>query len=150
VQVEAFLADTVQAAGGKLSALGIGWTTVSTGGLPARHDRIGVGVVVRLEDGETGNHRLELRLLEPDGSERQLGRAADGAAISALNAPFEVQGTGERTATFALNLDGLVFEHEGSYTLVVGLDGLEAKRLSFRVQARPSQPAAEFRGGMYL
>jgi hypothetical protein len=150
MQVEAFLADTVQAAGGKLSALGIGWTTVSTGGLPARHDRIGVGVVVRLGDGETGHHRLELRLLEPDGSERQLGRDPDGAEVTALNAPFEVQGTGERTATFALNLDGLVFEREGSYTLVVGLDGLEAKRLSFSVQARPSPPAAEFRGGMYL
>jgi hypothetical protein len=150
VQVEAFLADTVQAAGGKLSALGVGWTTISTGGLPARHDRIGVGVIVRLGAGEAGSHRLELRLLEPDGSERQLGRTPDGTDIGTLNAPFDVQGTGERTATFALNLDGLVFEREGAYTVVIGLDGLEAKRLSFRVQARPSDPPAEFRGGMYL
>ena len=150
MQIEAFLADTVQAAGGKLSALGIGWTTISTGGLPARHDRIGVGVIVRLETGEAGSHRLELRLLEPDGSERQLGRAPDGTDIGALNAPFDVQGTGERTATFALNLDGLIFEHEGLYTVAIGLDGLEAKRLVFRVQARPSEPPAEFRGGMYL
>ena len=150
MQIEAFLADTVQAAGGKLSALGIGWTTISTGALPARHDRIGVGVIVRLDEGEPGNHRLDLRLLEPDGTERQLGRGADGAEIRSLAAPFEVPGEGQRAATFALNLDGLVFEREGSYTIVVGLDGLEAKRLAFRVQAPPSAPASEFRGGVYL
>jgi len=150
MQVEAFLADTVQAAGGKLSALGIGWTTISTGRFPARHDRIGVAVIVRLSPGDGGHHRLELRLLEPDGSERQLGRAPDGSDVRALDAPFDIPGTGDRTATFALNLDGLVFDREGSYSVVIGVDGLEAKRLVFRVQSRPTDPPAEYRGGVYL
>ena len=150
MELEAFLADSVQAAGGKLSALGMGWSTIATGAFPARHDRLGIGVIVRLGQGEAGNHRLDVKLLEPDGRERPLGRGPDGSEVGALNAPFDVQGDGERTATFALNLDGLVFDREGTYTIVLGLDGLEAKRLSFRVQTPPSPPPAEFRGGMYL
>lgn len=149
MQVEAFLADTVQGAGGKLSALGIGWSVVSAGRLPTRHDRVGIGVTVRLGNGEVGTRRLELRLLDPEGKERPLGRGPDGNEIRALSFPLEVPGAGERTATFALNLDGLVFDREGGYAFVLGVDGLEAKRLPFRVQIPPAVPA-EYRAGTYL
>jgi hypothetical protein len=150
MDVDAFLADTVQSAGGKLSAFGIGWRVLSVGAVPARHDRVGLGVFVRLGGADAPAHRLEVRLLDPAGHERALGRGPDGADIAVIQAPFEVPGVGERTATFALNLDGLVFDREGTYTFAIRVDGLEGVRLAFDVQTRPEAPTAEYRGGGYL
>lgn len=152
MQVNAFLADAVQAIGGKLYALGIGWSVLSTPRFPARHDRIGIGVTVRMTPDEApGSHRLTLRLLDPEGAERPLGRTPDGAEARQLEAPFSVAASGhEATATFALNFDGIVFEAEGSYTFILLVDGRERERLSFRVQTPPAPPAAEYRAGGYL
>ena len=41
MQIDAFLSDSVQAAGGKLHALGIGWQVIQASSFPVRHDRIG-------------------------------------------------------------------------------------------------------------
>jgi hypothetical protein len=152
VEVEAFLADTVQAAGGKLSALGIGWQILSAPGFPARHDRIGIGVLVRITEGsERGSHRLSVRLLGPGDEARALGRAPDGRELDQLDAPFAVTGTpGAATATFALNFDGLVFPEPGTYTFLIDVDGKEGKRLPFRVQRPPAPPSAEVSSGGYL
>lgn len=152
MEVEAFLADTVQAAGGKLSALGIGWHVLSAPGFPARHDRIGIGVLVRLtEDGEGGAHRLSIRLEGPGSEPRALGRGPDGRELHELEAPFTVTGSpGTAAATFALNFDGLVFPQPGAYAFLVGVDGIERKRLPFRVQRPPAPPPAEVSSGGYL
>ncbi len=150
MEVEAFLADAVQAAGGKLSALGIGWQVLSAPGFPVRHDRIGIGVLVRLPEGEeAGTHRLSVRLLGPDGEPRPLGRAPDGTEVRELAAPFEVRGS-PGSATFALNFDGLVFEAPGGYAFSIEVDGVERKRLAFRVQRQPAPEPAEVRSGGYL
>lgn len=150
MEIEAFLADAVQATGGKLSALGIGWQVLSTPGFPARHDRIGIGVLVRLTDeAEQGSHRLSVRLLGPDGEPRPLGRAPDGGEVRELAAPFEVRGS-PGSATFALNFDGLIFGEPGNYTFVIDVDGREGKRLPFRVQGQPVPPPAEVSSGGYL
>ena len=150
MQVQGFLADSVQAAGGKLSALGIGWAVLSVQQLPARHDRVGIGLIVTFEPEEAGRRRLELRLLDPEGRDRPLGRDASGGELRALAFPFDTGPGGERTATVAINLDGLVFDAEGPHTLVVSVDGLEARRLPFRVQRTPAPPMTEQRSGTYL
>ncbi len=151
MEVEAFLADSVQAGGGKLFALGVGWSVLSTAGFPARHDRVGIGIVVRLEPEERGHHELRLRFLDPKDRERPFGRAPDGEEIHELSAPFEVATDGgEGTATFALNVDGLTFEEPGAYTFVLRIDGEDVKRLRFRVQAPPAPPPTEYRGGAYI
>ncbi|GIV00667.1 MAG: hypothetical protein KatS3mg014_2282 [Actinomycetota bacterium] len=150
MEVEAFLADAVQASGGKLSALGIGWQVLSAPGFPVRHDRIGIGVLVRLADeGEQGRHRLSVRLLGPTGEPRPLGRSPDGSEVRELTAPFEVRGS-PGSATFALNFDGLVFEEPGTYAFVIEVDGAERKRLAFRVQRQPAPAPAEVSTGGYL
>jgi hypothetical protein len=152
VRVEAFLADAVQAVGGKLSALGVGWTTLSAQRFPARHDRVALGVIVRIppEEARTG-HRLSVTLLGPGGAGRPLGRRPDGNPLTEFDAPFQVpSGDAEATATFALNFDGLVFDAPGGYTFVLAVDGQEQGRLPFRVQTPPATPAAEHRAGGYL
>jgi hypothetical protein len=143
MEIDAFLADSVQAAGGKLHALGIGWQVIQASAFPVRHDRIGLGLVVRTAPDESGAHTLTLSLLDPSGQPRLFG---DRPAFEANFASPE----GEGTATLALNLDGLVFETEGAHTIVVGIDGHETVRLPFRVQTRPEQPPSEFRTGVYL
>jgi hypothetical protein len=143
MQVDAFLADSVQATGGKLHALGIGWQVIQAPSFPVRHDRIGLGLVVRTTADEAGAHTLTLSLLDPAGTPRLFG---DRPTFEANFASPD----GEGTATLALNLDGLVFETEGAHTLVLGIDGNEAVRLPFRVQTRPEQPPSEFRTGVYL
>jgi len=91
VRVEAFIADAVQAVGGKLSALGVGWSTLSAPRFPARHDRVALGVIVRIppEEARAGHH-LSVTLLDPGGSARPLGRRPDGNQLTELDAPFSV------------------------------------------------------------
>ena len=152
MRIEAFLADAVQAVGGKLSALGIGWNTLSAPRFPARHDRVALGIVVRIPPEETnGQHRLSVRLLGPSGEARPLGRRPDGGELVELDAPFAVQPAEiEATATFALNFDGLVFEEPGGYAFIVAVDGQERDRLAFRVQTPPAPAPVEHRVGGYL
>ena len=143
MEVDAFLADSVQAAGGKLHALGIGWRVIHAPSLPVRHDRIGLGLVVRTDPTESGSHTLGVALLDPVGHPRPFGEG------NGFEAGF-VTPEGEGTATLALNLDGLVFETEGKHAVVLSIDGREISRLTFRVQTRPEPPAGEFRTGVYL
>jgi hypothetical protein len=86
MEIEAFLADAVQASGGKLHALGIGWQVIQTTAFPARHDRVGIGLIVRTVAAEAGQHTLTLTLLDPEGARRPRGllhltqRSRDGDA----------------------------------------------------------------------
>jgi Family of unknown function (DUF6941) len=143
MEIDAFLADSVQAAGGKLHALGIGWQVIQVGAFPVRHDRVGLGLVVRTTAEEAGQHTLSVALLDPSGAARPFG---DRPSFEAGFASPD----GEGTATLALNLDGLVFDAEGTHVFVLGIDGSEAVRLPFRVQTRPEPPPSEFRTGVYL
>jgi hypothetical protein len=149
VEVDAFLADSVQASGGKLHALGIGWRVLSAGALPARHDRVGIGLAVRTAPAEAGPHRLALSLIDPKGATVPFGQNPDGSERGALEAAF-TSPDGDGTATLALNLDGLVFGVAGEHTFVVSVDGREVARLAFRVQTTAPPPAAEYRTGVYL
>jgi hypothetical protein len=146
MEIEAFLADSVQASGGKLHALGIGWRVIQAQAIPARHDRIGIGLIVRTVAAEAGQHTLTLSLLDPQGAAPPRGA---GGPPPPLQATFSSP-AGQGTATLALNLDGIVFETEGDHTFVLAIDGSEAMRLPFRVQTTPEPPVSEFRTGVYL
>lgn len=152
MRIEAFLADAVQAVGGKLYGLGLGWRVLSAQGFPVRHDRVALAVLLQMTSDEAaGPHRLTIRLLDDEGAPRPLGRGPTGSELLELDAPFAVQAVGdEASATFALNFDGLVFERPGSYTFVLSVDGRERERVGFRVQSLPAPPAAEYRAGGYL
>jgi hypothetical protein len=143
MEIEAFLADSVQATGGKLHALGIGWRVIQAPAIPARHDRIGIGLIVRTVAAEAGQHTLTVSLLDPEGAARAFGPG--GPLQATFTSP-----SGQGTATLALNLDGLVFETEGEHTFVLAIDGSAMMRLPFRVQTAPEPPVSEFRTGVYL
>jgi hypothetical protein len=149
VEVQAFLADSVLTSGGKLHALGIGWRVLQASAFPARHDRIGLGVVVRTPAAEAGNHRLSVGLTGPAGP-IAFGNDANGNPRAAVEATFATPPGDPGSASLALNLDGLVFDREGDHALILTIDGRERARIGFRVQTRPEPPSAEVRTGVYL
>jgi len=90
-KVRAFLADSVQTVEGKLYVLGAGWNRLAAGGFPARHDRVGVGVLLTIEEGGTTEHNLELSLLDEHEHPVALFTDPSGTEQFAVNATFQTQ-----------------------------------------------------------
>lgn len=137
MKVRAFLADSVQSVEGKLYVLGAGWNRLAAAGFPARHDRVGIGVLLTLEDGDAGEHNLELSLLDPRDQPMALYVDPAGTEQYALHATFETQapadGFADVAVPMALNLDGVAFPSLGTYAFSIRIDGAERERLPFRV-----------------
>lgn len=145
MQVEAFLADSVASAEGKLYVQGAGWNVINTAKVPTRHPRIGLGLIIRVPYTATNQmHKFELYLEDADGNELPLADAPPGTEmpdekIRRLGGQFNVgrpptlQPGDEQLVAMAINLDGLMFDRQDSYKFVIELDGSREKELSFRV-----------------
>lgn len=137
MKVRGFLADTVQGTEGKLSALGAGWNRLSAPGFPARHDRIGLGVIMSFDGTERGQHDVQIQLLNDREVPTTLFTGPDGVEQHAITLSVDVQppeeGFTDVSIPLALNLDGLVFAEAGTYAFLVRVDGKDAEQLSFRV-----------------
>lgn len=149
MEVEAFLADSVVAAEGKLYIQGGGWNIVNVPQLPFRLARCGVALLVRIPYTATNQpHKFELFLRDADANELPIGEAPpemgtpDGK-IHRLGGEFNVgrpptiEPGDEQLVALAINFDGLQFERPDRYEIVVELDGEEVKRLGFRVVQIP-------------
>lgn len=145
MQIEAFLADSVASAEGKLYVQGAGWNVINTVQVPARHPRIGIGLIIRVPYTATNQmHKFEIYLLDADGHELPLADAPpktdvpDGT-VRRLGGQFNVgrpptlQPGDEQLVAMAINLDGLVFDRADSHRFVIELDGSPEKELPFRV-----------------
>ena len=137
MKVRAVLADSVQSVEGKLYVLGAGWNRLATGGFPARHDRVGIGVIMTVEGGDAGEHNLELSLEDPGAMPMTLFTDPTGTEQVAINATFHTQvppdGFGDVVVPLALNIDGITFPEAGTYAFAIRVDGTETERLRFRV-----------------
>ena len=136
---EAFLADSVVNADGKLFVQGGGWNVIHAQFVPVRHPRIGIAVIVRVPYTETNqNHKFSIGLEDADGSALVLGEGPEGplyelGADFNVGRPPQLQPGDEQLVPFAINLDGLVFHEAIGYNFVLRIDGQPRKRLSFRV-----------------
>ena len=151
MKVRAFLADSVQSVDGKLYVLGAGWNRLTAGAFPARHDRVGIGILMTVETGEAGEHNLELSLLSDRDLPVPLFADPTGAEQFALNASFQTQapadGLGDVQVPLALNLNGLAFPTPGTYAFSISVDGAEAERLPFRVSLVDTGAAGDTKPG---
>ena len=149
VTVEAFLCDSVEGVGGKLYALGMGWNMISAAQFPARHSRIGIGIVIHVPYTSTNQmHEFFVHLETEDGVPLTLGEAApendprtvENGYVVRLGGQFNVGRPAdlphgdEQLITFALQLDGIEFPTPGRYAVVVSVDGTETSRLAFRLR----------------
>jgi hypothetical protein len=149
IEIDAFLADSVVVSDGKIYAQGAGWNIINVVRVPTRHDRLGIGFVVRVPYTATNQeHSFELRLEDADGARLPFGDNPHGEGrIQAWGSQFNVgrpptlKPGDEQVVPFALNIDGLVFEKAGNYRFVISIDGNDTKELPFRVmliqQAKP-------------
>ena len=145
IELDAFLADSVTSVQGKLYALGAGWNRIGVAQFPARHDRIGVGLLFRLPPGAPAEaRRFELRLIGPPGQELTLGAGPNGP-INRIGGEFTAGGAEEQIVPIALNLNGLALPAPGDYRFVISIQGEDARTLPFAVQpiraAGPQQPS---------
>lgn len=149
MEVEAFLADSVVAAEGKLYVQGAGWNIVYARAVPTRHDRIGIGLLIHVPYTATNQaHKFEIRLEDADANTLPIGEAPPDAQVEDgkirqfggdfnVGRPPDLKPGDEQIVPIALNINGLPFEAAGSYSFVIEIDGSEVKRLTFRLVQVP-------------
>jgi hypothetical protein len=145
VGVQAFLAESVAVASGRLFVHGAGWSTLRVPALPAAPGRVGAGLLLTVPNVRAGERiHLRLRLEGPDGD--PLGLIADPDAEILIAAEAEGSLVAEpppesplehQIVPLAFNLDGLRLESAGVHALVVEVDGLPAARVQFAVVLEP-------------
>ena len=142
VVAQAFLAESVAVAGGRLFVHGAGWANLRVASLPALPGRVGAAVLLQVPTERAGEPiPLVLRLEGPDGAPLGLIAAPDADMLVAA----EVEGTlvsepapqdsplPYQLVPIAFNLDGLRLESAGVHTLVVEVDGAPAATVPFAV-----------------
>jgi hypothetical protein len=153
MQVDAFLADSVAAADGKLFVQGGGWNIITVPKFPARHARIGVGIFVHVPYTATNEmHSFSINLRDQDGNALPIVPAPPGAdssggaeaperkiselkgAFNVGRPPFLAPGD-EQVVPIAFNIDGLEFKKSDVYSVVIAIDDSEVRTLPFRVQS---------------
>ncbi len=155
MELDAFLCDSIVSAEGKLYAQGIGWNAMFSSQFPARHNRIGIGILIRVPYTATNQaHQLEIRLENSDGarvpiSDAPAGVPSEHGKIYTIPFDFNVGRPpllppgDSQMVPLAINFDGLTFEKPDAYTFVIAIDGTELKRLQMRFQ-HSGQPGNDF------
>ncbi len=128
----AFLCDAASQAGGKISALGLGWDTLYAASVPHTQQSFNVVANFRFHSAEAGDKNVRIRLMDADG----------GDVIPPLGGGLPVRPPESGTTqgvNFVMALNGLVFKTYGDYSLHILLDGDEKVRLPFRVAPPPAK-----------
>jgi hypothetical protein len=146
ITVDAFLADSVAGADGKLYVHGAGWNTIHASRFPVRHPRLGLAVLIHVPYVATNQqHRLRVQIHDPDGGplviaeepnggHGESGPRTDVGGEFAVGRPPLLPAGDEQVIPIAINIDGIVIPGPAMYSVVIEIDGTEVHRLPFRVQ----------------
>jgi hypothetical protein len=152
MQVDAFLADSVVVAEGKLYVQGAGWDSVLSAVFPFRHSRVGIGVILRVPWTKTNQmHSFSVKVVDPDENKIVLGNAPPGTEVPdgkvrELRGQFNVgrpallNAGDSQVVPIALNIDGLEFQTPNAYSVVISVDDEEMRRLPLRVRTLMQMP----------
>jgi hypothetical protein len=161
MEIDAFLADSVVAAENKLYVQGAGWDSIYSAVFPARHPRVGVGILLRIPWTATNEmHTFSIRVEDADGQNLMLaapppGVQVPGGKIYDIRGQFNIGrpsllGQGDsQIVPIALNLDGLEFPQPNTFNVVVEVDNKEMRRLPFHVRGMvqiPQSPSVAMPG----
>lgn len=122
----AFICDYALEAGGKVHAVGIGWTNIQTSLMPVTHSTM--TLVVRLSGSiaEAGTKEVGLKLIDADGAnvlapfEREVEFVVDPPAL-------------EGQMNIVANFNAVMFEKYGQYAFHVLVQGTEMARVPFTI-----------------
>jgi hypothetical protein len=146
MQVDAFLADSVVVADGKIYVQGAGWDNIVSAVFPFRHPRIGIGAILRVPYSATNQmHSFSVKIVDPDENRIVLGAAPPGAdvpdgQVRELKGQFNVgrppllSAGDSQVVPIALNIDGLEFDTPNAYSVLISVDDEEMRRLPLRVR----------------
>jgi hypothetical protein len=152
MQVDAFVADSVVVAEGKIYVQGAGWDSIVSGVFPFRHPRVGVGVLLHVPYTATNQmHSFSVKIVDPDensivlGGSPPGGEAPDGK-VRELRGQFNVgrppllNAGDSQVVPIALNIDGIEFSTPNAYSVVISVDEEEMRRLPLRVRNLVQMP----------
>ena len=150
IEVDAFLADSVVVAESKLYVQGAGWDTIFAPTYPARHPRLGLGVIIRVPWSATNTmHTFSASVQDQDGSPIVLmapPEGSDGPTFKEVGGQFNLGRPPQLTigetqiVPLALNIDALTLPSAGFYSVVIMIDGSEVKRIPLKMKLVPGMP----------
>ncbi len=126
----AFICDYADSTS-KVVAIGIGFDQIHAPSLPTRHPRLCVVARFRAHKTEVGQKQARVVIMDADGSEV--------AAVQGIVDLVDPVDRLETTATLVVNFDNLNFDHYGSYSAHILLDGNEMHRTAFEVSQPPAK-----------
>lgn len=154
MELDAFLADSVVAAEGKVYVQGGGWNSIFALTFPFRQPRLGICVLVRVPYTETNRmHTFTIKMLDDDGNTIPIADAPPGsdnpeAKVRELTGQFNIGRPptiapgDEQIVPLAVNIDGLLVSHPGTISVVIEVNGEEKRRLPMRIQQVLQMPQA--------
>jgi len=123
IELDAFLADSVASVQGQAVRARGRMEPHRRGPVPARHDRVGIGLLFRLPAGSANEpRRFELRMHGPADEELALGAGPEGP-VNRIAGEFTAGGSEEQIVPIALNLNGLALPGPGDYRVVISMQG---------------------------
>jgi hypothetical protein len=131
----AFICDYAEASG-KLNALGIGFDTIFTPKLPARHLHFSLVLQIKASVVEAGQKHIQVNLIDEDGKD----------VIQPINGQINIprtDGSAPNTGRFVMEFGNIEFKNYGIYSVRVVIEGLEMASLSFRVAPPPNLPGSQ-------
>jgi hypothetical protein len=149
MEVDAFLADSIETVNGKLYVLGGGWNMLAAPRLPVRHSRLAIGILIHVPYTATNEeHTLQVRLEDADGHVLPIGNkpGAPGeklreiASTLTVGRPPQLRPGDEQIAATQITIDGLVFEWADRFRFVIAIDGDDVKMLPLRVVVASGPP----------
>lgn len=127
----AFVCDHAEA-GAKINALGIGFDTIYSVKVPAKHGHFSFVMQLRTTVVEVGQKRFEIHIIDADGKD----------IIPPVRNMIQLQmreGTSEAVARIVMEFANVEFPHYGTYSVKAAIDGIEMSSVDFRV-AEPPKP----------
>jgi hypothetical protein len=145
VHVDAMLCDHAETSDGKLFINGAAINLLWVGPQPPHVINLGVAVVVHVPYTDTNQpHQIRVTIVDEDG-DQVVPWVPEGAPAMG---PVEIAGDfnvgrpaalapGEsQSLPFAFQMTGLPMPHLGLHSVVIAIDGVEARRLPFRVSVQ--------------
>jgi hypothetical protein len=143
-EVDAFLADSVVVAENKLYVQGAGWDTIFAQTYPARHPRLGLGVIIRVPWSATNAmHTFRVLIEDEDGAPLALSTPPEGLpgpVVTEVGGQFNLGRPPQLTVgetqivPMAVNLDSVVLPKAGHFSVIVLIDEVEVKRMPLKLK----------------
>jgi len=140
------LADAAAAAEGKHYIHGGGWDTLFAATYPVVHPKMAIAVRLRVPWNATNHaHRIEVDVVDEDGNSILPNPPGPLRGEINVGRPPTIPVGADQFVPLVFDVVGLQFPQEGSYAVILRIDGLDMARYPVRLMTPPGirQPPAQ-------